>query len=524
MKKSSTKLESLDKKPVDIDEMMKSLKRVGANVRQIVQLNSEEELLVAGLMASLRRAPRQMFSISVSTSNLPFRTGAFTQAQMDATGHLILTSEDGNLEVLDLSETRNRDIMMAVVGEFVPRFKELASQFGKEKRRKPSKVKKTPPPPEPVKPTPVVEEVPVELPEVVEAPSVQEEVPVEVPSPEVEPVPEEAPVLSVDEKSQIDQITAETLTDLETLGDEVFTQSPVSVYFDDWLVHIKQVILGFESSDVITVDDVFTDECEQIFRDIEEELANRLLKEAELEASTKTLADKKNVLGKMDDEYASQATYYKVRGKSAIDFLIKNVQRLEEELEKLEQIKTLNPIKRITIKQKRNNVTQKLRAAKRRVALTMQKSAGEQEKLEMMDDEQATQTSDLEVDKSSMDELIKEIQQLEEKLAKIQKKKTLNPIKRIAQEQELSEVTEKLDIAKQKLALAAQKSEIEQKRIQEEYEQKKKTTINNVQNLEKEIETKKVDNSLEARKATTKALANAVKSLIQRNNEPKSPT
>jgi hypothetical protein len=411
--------------------------------------------------------------------------------------------------------------MMAVVGDIVPKFKDFTSQLAKKKTKKPPKVKKKTPP-KPVPPTPVKEEAPVELPEA-EVPSVQEEAPVEVPSPEVEHVPEDVPVLSVDEKAKIEEITKDTLNDLETLGNEVFNQSPVSVYFDDWLVHLRQVILWFESNDAITVDEAFTDECEQIFRDIEEELANRLLKEAELEASSKTLAEKKNILGKMDDEYVAQSKYLQVRGKSAMDFLIRNVQRLEEELEKINQIKTRNPIKRIAKKQKQYTVTQKLKTAKKRLAVTMQNSEGEQEKLGEMAPESAAQTESLKgKEESSMDSLIKNVQQLEEELARIQKIKTLNPLKKIAKEQQLSEVKEKLNAAKQKLALAAQNSELEQQKIRDEYQKKKQTTIENVQSLEKEIATKRTDNSVKARKAATKALANAVKSLIQRNNEPES--
>ncbi len=430
-KKSPTKLKTVNKKPNSIEEIMESLGSVGAEVKKIAKLHAKENILVAELLVALETVPQKMFSIGVSTSELPFREGAFTQAHIDATGQLILTSADGNLIVKDLREARNRDLMMAVVGDIVPKFKDFASQLAEEK---PPEVEEIPPP-EPVQPVPVEEEVPVEVPEV-EVPSVQEEVPVELPSHEVESVPDAVPVLSSEEKGQMEQITEETLQDLEVLGNEVFTESPVSVYFDDWLVHLRQVILAFESSGAIKVDELFTDECEQIYRDIEEELANRLLKEAELEASAKTLAEKKNILGKMDAEYTTQSKYLMVRGKSAMDFLIKNVQRLEEELEKIHQIKTLNPIKRI---------------------------------------------------------------------AKQQKKYT---------------VTKKLNAAKQKLAVAAQNAEAEQKRIQDEYEKKKQTEIQNMQSLEKEIATKKTDNSLKARKAATKALAKAVESLVQRNLEP----
>ena len=74
--------------------------------------------------------------------------------------------------------------------------------------------------------------------------------------------------------------------------------------------------------------------------------------------------------------------------------------------------------------------------------------------------------------------------------------------------------------AKQKLALVTQSSGVEEKRISEEYEKKKKATIKNVQSLEKEIKPKKVDGSIDARKAAIKALANAVKALTERNTVP----
>jgi hypothetical protein len=434
LKTSPAKLKSLDKKQPSIKEIVESLKGVGDDVEQIVKLSSKENVLVEDFFAVLKDLPQQMFSIAVSTSELPIGRGSFTQAHIDSVGHLILTSEDGRFEVMDLSESRNRDLMMAVVGDIVPKFKDFASQIGKEKLQKPPQVQEISPP-EPLPTIPVEEEVPVDLPKV-EVPSPQEKAPVELATPEVKSEPEEVPVSSVDEKAKIEEITAETLKNLETLGSEVFNQSPVSVYFDDWLVHLRQVILVFESSDVISVDEDFTDEREKIFSDIEEELANRLLKEAELEASAKTLAEKKHILGKIDAEYAAQAKYLTVRGKSAMDFLIKNVQRLEEELVKIQQTKTLNPIKRIAQEKKRYDLTQKLKAAKER------------------------------------------------------------------------------------LALAAQNSEVEEKRIRDEYEKKKQATVKKVQRLEKEIASKETDGSLKARQAATNALTNAVKSLIQRNTEP----
>jgi len=517
LKTSPAEPKSLDKKQISI--VVKSLKSVGDDIEQIIKLTSKEKLLVAEFLALLKHVPQRMFSIAVSTSELPIGIGAFTQAHIDSAGHLILTSEDGHLEVKDLSETKNRNLMMAVVGDIIPKFKNFASQIAAEKLQKPSQVQEISPP-EPLPTINVQEEVPVGLTDS-DAKFVQEDVPVVLTDSDAECVPEEVPVLSAEEKSKIEEITAETLKDLEMLGGEVFDQSPVSVYFDDWLVNLRQVILGFESSVVISVDEAFTNECEQIFSDIEEELANRLLKEAELEASAKTLAENKHIMGEMDAEYSAQTRDLKVRGKSAIDFLIKNVQRLEEELTKIQQIKTLNPLKKIAKEQKRSQVTQKLNAAKKRLALAVQNSAVEQEKLEDINAEYVAQTRGIKVEGTgSMDVLIKDVQRLEEELAKIQQTKTsyLRPLKKIAQDKKRVEVTEKLNAAKERLALAAQNSGVEQKKIHDEYEKKKQATIKKMHKLEKEIVSKKTDGSLEARQVATNALANAVKSLFTKQH------
>ncbi|MFA5363857.1 MAG: hypothetical protein WC325_01580 [Candidatus Bathyarchaeia archaeon] len=521
LKNSPAKLKSLDKNKFSIEEIVDSLKSVGDDVEQIVTLTSKEKLLVAELLSSLKHVPQRMFSVAVSTSGLPIKIGAFTQANIDSQGHLILSSDDGYLRVMDLNETKNRDLMMAVIGDIIPKFKDFARQISEETIQKPLPVLEISPP-EPLQIIEVLEEVPVVLTDS-DTVFVQEEAPVDLTDSDVMCVQEEVPVYSAKQNVNIAEISSETLEYLEMLGNEVFDQSPVSVYFDDWLVNLRQVMLGFESSGVINVDELFTDECEQIFSDIEEELANRLLNEAELEASTKTLDEKKYILRKMDDEYTAQTQNIQVRGKSAIDFLIKNVQRLEDEIAKTEQIKTNNIIRRIALKQKRYTLTQKLKSAKHRLSLAMDNSAAKQEKRVEIGSASFAQTIDLKVDEnSSKDDLVENVRRLEEALEEAKQVKTsvLQPLKKLAKEQRISEVIEKLDFAKQLLELAEQTSEVEKQRIREEYEKKKQATISNVQSLEKEIEIKRTDGSIEARKASTMALANAVRSLIQRNTEP----
>ncbi|MDG6222949.1 MAG: hypothetical protein QCH99_06800 [Candidatus Bathyarchaeota archaeon] len=530
-KKSSTQQESLEKKQFSLEEIVVTLQDVGDDVKKIVKLNSKEKAVVNQFFEVLQHVPPQMFSLDVSTSGLPFRMGAFSQARINSEGHLMLTSGDGCLQVIDLTETKNRDLMMAVFSDIMPKFKDFASQFETEKLQKPEPIKEIP---EPVPAPEVIPEPPTSLPEpeVIVVPEepvnltpvdpeiVPEEVPVDLSEPEVEVVPE-VPVSTVMEKPKLEDVVAETLEYLHMLGEEIFDQSPVSVYFDDWLVNLRQVMVAFESNEAVIVDEVFTDEVEQIYNDIEEELGNRLVEEAELEASSKSLENNKYILREMDNEFAAQTEKLQVRGKSALDFLIKNVQRLEDELEKVNQTKPSNIIRKIALRQKKYALTQKLKSAKYRLSVATENSGNNQQKGEI-GQKSGVQTIEFTVNEnSSKDDLVKTIGRLEEELAKEKKVKTsfLQPLKKLAQEQKISELNQRLDNARHLVALAAQESEVEKQRMRNEYEKKKQEAISKVQSLEKEIETKRVDTSIAVRKEAIKALATAVNALVQRNAE-----
>ena len=68
-KKSPTK--TVDKTPLSTEDIMKSLKRVGDDIKKIVKLTTDEKLLVAELFASLKTMPQKAFSVAVSPSQLP---------------------------------------------------------------------------------------------------------------------------------------------------------------------------------------------------------------------------------------------------------------------------------------------------------------------------------------------------------------------------------------------------------------------------------------------------------------------
>ncbi len=114
------------KKQASIQELVESLKSTADDIGQISELSSEEKNLVAQFYISLFKLMAPLApSITVSELALPTQLGDVNQACVEPTGRLILQFTDGHLELKDLSEEKNRDLMIAVVSDIVPKFKNL---------------------------------------------------------------------------------------------------------------------------------------------------------------------------------------------------------------------------------------------------------------------------------------------------------------------------------------------------------------------------------------------------------------
>jgi hypothetical protein len=121
--------QSEKKKQMSIQELVESLKSTADDIGQISELSSEEKILVAQFFSSLLKLMQPLApSIAVNQLALPAELGDVVQAHIDPTGHLILQFGDGHLELKDLSEEKNRDLMTAVIGDVMPKFKNLTSQ------------------------------------------------------------------------------------------------------------------------------------------------------------------------------------------------------------------------------------------------------------------------------------------------------------------------------------------------------------------------------------------------------------
>lgn len=127
------------KKQVNLQEIVDSLKSTADDIGQISELSSEEKILVSQFFSSLLKLMQPLTtSIQVSQTALPAQVGDVTQANIDPTGHLVLQYPDGHVELKNLSDDKNRDLMMAVVGDVVPKFKTLTSN---QKRKLENRIK-----------------------------------------------------------------------------------------------------------------------------------------------------------------------------------------------------------------------------------------------------------------------------------------------------------------------------------------------------------------------------------------------
>jgi len=135
----STENKQNEKAQISIQKLAESLKSMADDVGQISELASEEKLLVTELFKALLKLMQPFApSMPVSTSALPVEIGNVLQAHIDPTGHLALVYEDGHLELKDLKEECNRDLMILIVQDVVPKFKSLTSA---QKRKLESRIK-----------------------------------------------------------------------------------------------------------------------------------------------------------------------------------------------------------------------------------------------------------------------------------------------------------------------------------------------------------------------------------------------
>jgi hypothetical protein len=119
--------------------------------------------------------------------------------------------------------------------------------------------------------------------------------------------------------------------------------------------------------------------------------------------------------------------------------------------------------------------------------------------------------------------LSRKVQDLKEELDRTAKMKTgiFRSLSKKAKEQKMTDITKELISAQSELQLALRNFTAEQKGLREQYEKRKQSVVDRMQNLQKEIDRLEVDGSLEARRTACEALVNVVNALLKRKtSEP----
>lgn len=124
---------------ISLQELIESMKNTADDVGQISELTSEEKLLVTEFFNSLLKLMQPLApEISINVSILPGEIGNIANAHIDPTGHLVLIFADGHLELKNLNSDKNRDLLILIVQDIIPKFKQLTSL---EKRKVENRIK-----------------------------------------------------------------------------------------------------------------------------------------------------------------------------------------------------------------------------------------------------------------------------------------------------------------------------------------------------------------------------------------------
>ncbi|MCJ7560650.1 hypothetical protein MUO79_08560 [Candidatus Bathyarchaeota archaeon] len=108
--------------------LIESLRSVQDDIGQIGELSSEEKILVTKFFEALLKLMQPLAAtMPISIEVLPAEMGDVAQANIDPTGHLIVLHRNGQVELENLNEEKNRDLMMIVVEDVMPKFKQLTS-------------------------------------------------------------------------------------------------------------------------------------------------------------------------------------------------------------------------------------------------------------------------------------------------------------------------------------------------------------------------------------------------------------
>ena len=173
------------------EEVLSAIRGAREDVELVASLLSDEKVVIDTLVELLPGLSPLLARVTVDPSVLPVEMGEAEEVRIALDGKLIVCRTDGEIKTADLKEGANRDLLVEVMRDFVPKLREVLDSL------------------------PVFFEPTIEEPEPValeEEPSIQEpmaeQVVPEVPPEVEEPVAEEQQVEAVEEHFEVEELTA----------------------------------------------------------------------------------------------------------------------------------------------------------------------------------------------------------------------------------------------------------------------------------------------------------------------------
>jgi len=112
------------------EEIIRTLRTVREDVGQICELSAEEEKIVEAFFIALLRLMKPLAkAIPVDTSALPRELGDIKGANIIPEGNLIVLYDDGRMEAIDLRNEANRDLMLEIIKNVMPKFNDLIAEL-----------------------------------------------------------------------------------------------------------------------------------------------------------------------------------------------------------------------------------------------------------------------------------------------------------------------------------------------------------------------------------------------------------
>ena len=109
--------------------LLDSLRSVQEDIGQICELASEEKNLIATFFQSLLNLMRPLAATIPVSPTVLSAVGNVTQAYLEPAGYLIILYKNGKMELKNLSEEANRDLLVNVAKDILPKFKQLTIAY-----------------------------------------------------------------------------------------------------------------------------------------------------------------------------------------------------------------------------------------------------------------------------------------------------------------------------------------------------------------------------------------------------------